>query len=430
MKSGILQVGGDMMKNNLIYYIMTYIMYLYPPFIWFMVMVNFDTMSDQNQWIVGLVVNVIFVLITSSVLYLLAYLKKIPKIEQDEKAHFIFGYVGNVIVYLYVYQNLMNIERWYSVFTLVLILVIAYKYLISQKITFKEILLFSVIFGVIDYIIIIISGNTLLSDNIQHISDTQSMTFQIMVLGALIFTIGWYGFRLYKHHAWGLLRYILLGFIVITLIMFYGEAQEELIATLAIITVFTWLIDIILKLIHKTFKVYDLVFYARLIMVTVVLLMIKTMELYVFPNFELESMFLLIAIFYVTAFADIIMNMSPKTEQTLDLNLSIEAYIKQLYKPLTSRYKDVLVFTKKEDQMHDLSQFGRHIIMKSSLKNLDSLEINAISFVIVYVDMMYEIEHIKEKLSVLNICVISSRSLTHPLLKTSFTDFDEYVYTI
>jgi len=73
------------MKNNLIYYIMTYVMYLYPPFIYGMVMINFGRLSNVRYWVTGIIVDIVFVLITTAVLFVLAIKKKIPKIEKDEK---------------------------------------------------------------------------------------------------------------------------------------------------------------------------------------------------------------------------------------------------------------------------------------------------------------------------------------------------------
>ncbi len=418
-----------MMKNNLVYYIMTYIMFLYPPFIYFMVMINFDDISDQNTWIIGIIVNVILVLITTLILYLLALKKKIPKIESDEKNHVIFGYIGNLIVFLYVYQYLMNIEMYVSVFSLVFILVLAYKYLISKKVSFKEILIFSIVFGVIDYIVIIFSGNTLFNEYVPF-TDAQSITFQIFLLGALLFTIGWYGLKLYRNHHWNVLRYVLLGFIVASIFTFYADMQEEVIATIAIISVFTWLIDIILRLIHKEFKVTDLVFYARLIMLVVVILMIKVLDLYEFPNFDIEMMFLLISIFYVTAFSDIIMNITPKKQEAINLNLTVTEYIKQLYNPVTSRYKDVLVFTKCDMLDLDLSKLGRNIILKHDMNDIEQFEKNSLSFVIVYEDELKDIERIRNQFGNLNICVISAKNLTNPLFKSSYTDYQNYIYTL
>ena len=64
------------MKNNLIYYIMTYVMYLYPPFIYGMIMINIDNISDQRSWIISGIINVIFICVTTAVLYLLSKYKK------------------------------------------------------------------------------------------------------------------------------------------------------------------------------------------------------------------------------------------------------------------------------------------------------------------------------------------------------------------
>ena len=418
------------MKNNLIYYIMTYIMYLYPPFIFFMVMINFDRMTDDTQWVVGIIINIAFVLSTTLVLYLLARKGHIPKIEQDEKNHFIFGYIGNIIVFLYTYQYLMSIERLVSVFSLVLILVLAYKYLISKKITFKEILIFSIIFSILDYFIIITTGNTLFNEQ-EPISHGLSIVFQILFIVVLLYSIYHYVLKLYKNHHWTILRYVFTSFLfLLILVMYIDDSQEELLATLMILAVFTWMIDLILKLIHKEFVVRDLVFYARVILLTVIFVYIRETEIYTFPRFEVGQMGLLIGIFYVSCFSDILMSLSPKKQQELNLHMTVEAYIKLLFKPLISRYKDILVISETKELPHQLEKLGRDIMIRSNETMKDHLSVDAISLIIIYSNDIDIILSVMNQYPDLKVCVISPNQITHPKLSTCFTDFNDYIYTL
>ncbi len=418
------------MKNNLIYYIMTYIMFLYPPFVFFMIMINFDDMTDSNQSIVGLSTNIIFVLITTGVLYLLAMKDRIPKIEKDEKNHFIFGYIGNLVMFLYTYQYVMNIERLVSVFSLVLLLVLAYKYLVSKKITFKEIFIFSIGFGVIDYIIIITTGNTLFSGN-SSFTHTQSIIFQILFILALLFSIGFYGIKLYKNHAWNVLRYVMVLFILLFLLVTYiDDSQEQVFATFLILAIFTWLIDIILRLIHKEFKVIDLVFYARIILLTVIIVFVHELEIYRLPEFQIGQMGLLIGIFYTTAFSDVLMNLTPVKEKVIDLNLSIEDYLKTINKLILSRYKDILVISNQLDLPHKINNLGRNIIVKSNIDDAQNLDLNAISLIILYSDNVEDVDLVMSQFPHLKVCMLSKKLMTGSQLKTCFTDFTYYIYTV
>jgi len=418
------------MKNNLIYYIMTYIMYLYPPFIFFMVMINFDSMADSTQWVVGIIVNFILIAATTLVLYLLSFKGRIPKIEQDEKNHLIFGYIGNIVMFLYTYQYLMKIERFVSVFSLVLILVLAYKYLVSKKITFKEILLFSIIFGILDYFIIITTGNTLFNEE-APVGNALSITFQALYILVILYTMVHYAIELYKHHAWTILRYILIVFIALFILIIYiDDANEELVATFLILAVFTWIIDLILKLIHKEFIVRDLVYYARVILCAVILVYVHEMEIYTFPDFKLGQMGLLIGIFYVTCFSDVLMSLSPKKQVELDVHMSIEDYIKLIYKPILSRYKDVLIISKNTLLPYNFGKLGRNIIIKSSEKPIDHLMVDSISLVIIYTDDLSMVELVTNQYPQLKACVISQKSMMNEKLITCFTDFNHYVYTL
>ncbi len=417
------------MKNNLIYYIMTYVMYLYPPFIYGMIVINVDRISDTRTWILGGIINIIFVLVTTAVLYLLSKYKKIPLIQKDEKNHFIFGYIGNVIVFLYVYQYVMDIERVVSVFSLVLILVIAYKYLIAKKIIFKEIFYMSIIYSVIDYIIIITTGNTLFNDMGRY-TETQSNIFQLLFIAAILYALVLYVYKLYRNHHYALLRYIFLSFVILTILMVYiDDNLEELIMTLLIITLFTWVIDIILRLVHKEFRIIDFVFYARVLMAAIVLVIIKEMELYTLPDFNLGQMFLLIAIFYVSCFSDIVMQLAPK-DKNLDLEYTIEDYLKQVYKPFITRYKDVIIYSSEALETYKFNKLGRDIILKHDIEDLKHLDQDSVSLIIVYVEDDKDIEKVMALDLSIKITIMSHKQLRHEKIKTSFTDYNYYVYTI
>ncbi len=417
------------MKNNLIYYIMTYVMYLYPPLIYGLLMINFSYLEDIQYWTIGFGVNLVFVVVTTLVLYLLASRKKIPTVGRDERHHFIFGYIGNIVVFLYVFQYLMNIERFVSVFSLILILVIAYKFLISNQITFKEIFIMSIVFSLLDYVIIIASGNTLFDSGNQFTS-LQSNVFQWLFILTIIYALMLYIYKLYLNHQWTILRYAVILFTAFSIAMiYYNDRLEEVIATSAILAVFAMLIDIILRIIHKEFKALDLVFYARIIIVSVILVLIKELELYLIPRFNIGQMFLLIAIFYVTCFADIIQTIVPKKDKYNVSDFTVEGYIKELYKSVLSRYKDVLLFDN-EKEMITFDKLGRDIIVKHHLDAYENIDLESVSLMIVHTNKTEDINFLLEHEPNINLCIVSDKPLKHDQFKTSFTDFKYYVYTI
>lgn len=140
---------------------MSFVMFLFPPLIYFLLMINVSDITDSEMWLYGILINVVVVSLTTLIMILLAKKKKIPKMEYDERQHFLFGYIGNLVVFLYTYQYAMNIEKWVSVFSLVLLLVFAYKFLISGNVLYREIMMFAIVYSILDYMIIIFTGNTL-----------------------------------------------------------------------------------------------------------------------------------------------------------------------------------------------------------------------------------------------------------------------------
>jgi hypothetical protein len=395
-----------------------------------MVMINFDEMSNQTQWIVGIIVNVIFVVLTTTILYLMAIMHKIPKMEKDECHHFIFGYIGNMIVFLYTYQYSMQIERFVSVFSLILILIFAYKYLVSKQITFKEILLFGIVFGIYDYIIIIFTGNTLFSES-STFTQTESIIFQICYLILILFSIGYFAYKLYKNHHWNPLRYILVGFITIFLLVIYiNDRLEELFMTFLILALFTWLIEIILKFIHKEFKILDYVFYARILMITMVIAFMHEMNIFSFPDFELGQMGWIIGFFYVSSFSDILTHVSPKKTNITHLNLNIDEYLKHIYKSITSRYKDILVFSNTDKMTIHLKGLARNIIYKNEGDINDNIDLSSVSLIIIYTNDISFVQKMIKKYPTINKSVISKNQIKSDIFTSCFSDYQHYIYTI
>jgi len=419
-----------MMKNNLIYYIMAFVMFLYPPFIYFMIIINFESLSDSIQWLIGMGVNAAFVIATISILSILAIKKRITKPKQDEQNHLIFGMIGNVIVFLYTYQYSMEIEQFVSVFSLVLLLVLSYKWLISKTIAFREVFLLSIGFGLFDYIIIALTGNTLFG-RFYGFTAAESIGFQIVFVIILFSCIGLYIWKLITNHTWTLLRFVFVSFLAGFLIINYiDDNQEKLFLTFLILGFFSWIVDIILRLIHKEFKVSDVVYYVRVILLTDLLLYIHDVGLLHLPDFRLNQMGWLIAIFYVSSLSDILMNITPKKTREVNIHFDVQDYIKLLYKPVLSRYKDILVIFKEADLPHDIKGYARNIIKRNNIASAKEIDETSLSMILVYEEYTEEINLLREWYPHLKICYISKTKPKEEVSERFYYNKPYYVYYI
>ena len=213
------------------------------------------------------------------------------------------------------------------------------------------------------------------------------------------------------------------------LTIYINDSLEELFMTLFIISLFTWAIDIILRLVPKEFRIIDFVFYARVLMVAIILVIIKDMELYILPRFNLGQMFLLIAIFYVSCFSSIVMQFALK-EKNIDLEYTIEDYIKQVYNPFITRYKNVVIYSREGLETYSINKLGRDIILKHDIDDLKYLDQDSVSLIIVYVEDDKDKEAVMAFDLGIKIMIMSHKQVRHEKIKTSFTDYNYYVYTI
>jgi hypothetical protein len=396
-----------MKQNEYMSYIVSFVMILYPPLIYFLMFINIDFSTSFSEWIIASIVDLMLVVITTIIInhYTLKSLKR--KLNNDEKSHLLFSYISNGLMFLYVYQFLMGIDQAVSIFTLSLIAILSYKFLISNSIIFKELFIISFAFGLFDLLLISFTGNTIL-DQINPLSDVQGSLFQIGFMFFFLTSLGYYIYRLTNKHSWNLIRYLLIISILAGILFVYVlNSQEELIATIFVFSFFLFLIDLIMRIVTKNFMVADLAYYLRIILVTSLLLIAYEIELFLFHKFDVDQMAFFIAIFYVSAFSEIITVISPKQETT-DLLLNAHEYLNFYYRKILSRYKDITLLTDLDEPYIQIERLGRSVLTSVSLES---------SLIIIQSDDKTFIDESLKHISHHNICV-----LTHTKLDINYSN--------
>ena len=122
-----------MKKMEKIYFILTYMFFLYPPFIFGLVEIYRES-DAMKEHIVSLIVNLILIAVIAIVCGSLIKAKKLHVPNTLEIKHLIFGLTGNIVMYFYTFQNIMNIEDIITIYLILLIVLVVDYLLISKKI--------------------------------------------------------------------------------------------------------------------------------------------------------------------------------------------------------------------------------------------------------------------------------------------------------
>ena len=123
-----------MKKQSRLYYILSYVFFILPPFIWGLVELyreqNYDTVH-----ITSLIINILVYVVLVVVIALLVYKKKMHIPTQEERKYLLFGFIGNIVIYFYTFQNLMNIDNIVTIYLVLMIILVVYYFLIQKKIS-------------------------------------------------------------------------------------------------------------------------------------------------------------------------------------------------------------------------------------------------------------------------------------------------------
>lgn len=289
-----------MKKIQRIYFILTYMFFIYPPFIWGLVLVYNDDAFDQSH-IISLIINIIVILLIALICYLFIRRQKLHYPNELERKYLIFGFTGNVAVYFYTFQNLMNIENIITIYLILLIVMGVYYFLISRKFRPIELWVLLPIYLVYDYVFLAIRGCGFAQEwncNINHSGDTFLMVFFGIVV---IFTVLYYIYRLISYNLKDYFKVI--NIIIVTILsiaaLFEFDMDEEFLMTLAILYPFFVIVDFIVKIVNKTYIHKMLLFYIRTLTIFIVCTILGVTG-FMFGDFDSEVLPIMVVVTYVS----------------------------------------------------------------------------------------------------------------------------------
>lgn len=248
-----------------IYTIIGYVLFVLPPFIWGLVELYLEQ-DDVRPHIVSLVVNLIVLALLGLVGFILIQQKVVAMPTAQEQHHLLFGLAGNVIIYFYTFQNMMNIQNLVTIYLVLLVIIGLRRILITNSISEWELWILMPIYLVIDTLHLLITGCGITNTaGVCVPNDVPLWILYVLYTTVVLSTMGWYAYKVaqYKRFTFfGITNMVLILFIAI-----YGQEfvsiNEKLMGTVAILAVFLILLDFIVSIVNKTYSHRTLLFYLR-----------------------------------------------------------------------------------------------------------------------------------------------------------------------
>lgn len=289
-----------MKKKSKVYYILSYIMFILAPFIAGIVEIytNYD---HSNVHIISMIINVIVLLLISLVCYIFYRKEKIHFPDRDEQKQLLFGFIGNVIIFFYTFQNEMNIDDVVTIYLVLLLVLFVHYLLIGRKLKPRELWILLPIFLIADTLHLLYTGcgfNESYTCYNPYLGD-----WELYVLYSLVLTtiIGYYIYQIYLLKPRGFFKYsnMILVLITAVLMQFDSYLDEKVLSTLYIILPFLMVVNFIIRIVNKTYNHKLLLFYIRTFSILFIFAIMSEMD-YFYGDADREVLIIMVAITYVS----------------------------------------------------------------------------------------------------------------------------------
>lgn len=319
-----------------LYHILTYVMFILPPFIWGLVLLYANQTTD-NIHVISLIVNVILLILGGLIIFILIKRDILHKPTVLELKYLLFGFIGNIVVYLYTFQNDLEIRNIVTIYLVLFIVLVVRYFLISKRITVWELWILLPIYLLLDTVHLLLHGCGV-TDYIGYCTpnDVSIGVLYIIYVPLVISTLGYYGYKIYQYKRYtffGISHMILIGFIVL-----YAqeiiEINEKLMGTVSILAVFLVVLDFIVSIINKTYHHRMLLFYLRTTTFLILGLLISE-ERFVYMRATPNMLILLVFTTYASLLIIILKSLLGVTEEA---NNRVQSDIK--YIPCTDTLKE------------------------------------------------------------------------------------------
>ena len=255
-----------MKKMQRIYLILTYSFYILSPFIWGLIEIYSEYSNDSNH-ILGFIINVVVLALIFLICMFLVNRGKLHAPDTLEKKYLIFGLVGNLMMYFYVYQNSLEIDKIITVYLVLLVVLSVHYLLIQRKFRPLELWILLPVFMFNDYLFLLVRGCGWgeYGCDANESGDPFLMFFTtiIFIYIILIYVYKVITYRLFDYFK--ILNIVLVASLSLLVIMDSLDMyyNDELNMTIMIVGFFAVILDFIIKIVNKHNVKKMLLFYMR-----------------------------------------------------------------------------------------------------------------------------------------------------------------------
>lgn len=303
------------MKNtSKMYLFLTSLFFMFAPFSLGLVEIYFEDSEIGDQYY-GLMFNVALILILAVTIGILLKNKKLQLPNKMEIKVLVFGFLSNVVIFFYAFQNALHIEDFVTIYFTIILVLFLYMLMIDHKKINYELWIISILFFIVDFIHYQYIGDHsefyVLARQVDANFIQRIFYFTVPITALTLFII-----KIRKYKIIDTFAYIFIAITILTLVVFFEgvEPEDNFNLTLNLLIPFVIIIDFIVEIIYKRFNVYKITFYIR--MGAIILLIyiyngIKYFTMDSYSNHDFEEMVMII---YVVLVCNLIEFFVPKKE--------------------------------------------------------------------------------------------------------------------
>jgi len=260
-------LGGVMFLLKRYYVIISYLAFIFSPFIYGVVAIFHRTNYYISSEELTIYVNYGVILALGIATFLFAYFDLLKRPSKTDLMHVIFGVLGNGLVILYIFQDYLQIDQIVTIYAVLIIVLALHSLLISHKIQAKELWVLLIVFSIIDYLRFILTGCTFSERNHCNVDYSLGLILVIMNIAAVVTIFSVTVYKLIKLRTvdlWKGIHVLLVG--VLSILYVFGVSPFEssrFLQLLLLLVPFFVIIDYVISLVNRTYKIQTTVFYLR-----------------------------------------------------------------------------------------------------------------------------------------------------------------------
>lgn len=304
-----------MKKVSKIYLFLTSLFFLFSPFALGIEDIYFEDTSLVEH-ISGLIVNSALILIMGVTIAILIKNKKLKAPNLVEIKYLIFGFLSNVVIYFYAFQNSLNIEKFITIYFTMIIILLLYQIIIDRKTINYELWIFALLFFIVDfihfeYIYVEDSNGGYFPNNLEA-----NFIQRVLFISVPVATLALYASKIRKYKVMDWFSYVFIALtVLITLVFFESiDVEDKLILTFNLLIPFVILIDIILSIIYKRFRIYKLTFYVRMGTIIMLIYIYNGLDYFSMYSYSDHNLIELVMITYIAVICNLVEYLVPKKE--------------------------------------------------------------------------------------------------------------------